>query len=1212
MPVDRCVWTKSHQGSRTGGAKRWSLHVSVCLVCLVFPLLAVIATASGTAGASQVSSSWRVQVQNTAAFWSVSCPSASQCWAGGDGGIMATRDGGASWVNEPMPQALNVVKGVTCPTTAECIAVGDNSYVRSDAAIAATTDAGSTWSMESSPSGAGYLRSVTCPTAAVCLAVGGPSYFVSGAGTIVATDNGGATWMLITPSGAPGLYGISCIPGLGTCIAVGSVTSGGGVDTNGVAYRTTNAGGSWSAVSLPAGTPGLYGVTCRSVDDCIAVGGGSVVNKAAVLVSSDGGQSWAAATLPSGLPALYGISCQAGASGGLCVAGGGNFYHPSTGGGAVITSDDGGHLWSTVMSGRFLQVTGLSCPGTTECQAVTHAPNANGSIMGTSSAGARWTSEVTVSPGLDEISCPASTTCVAVGGDDVAMTNNAGLSWTAQPLPVMSSLDGISCTTSDACDISGANAAGSGGILVSNDGGITWTTAALPAGLPPLVGVSCVGSKVCVAVGGDVTVSTEDGGASWTKGSLPTGVQDLAGISCVGSGVSVLCVAVGYGNNGSYFPQIVVSSNGSTWRSAVAPSGIAQLEAVSCPTMSTCVAVGDNSSGDAAVAYSTSGGVSWSLGQVPGNPDVNVGPLSSVSCSSGSSCQAVGGVVYGIGARVVATSDGGSAWTTSGIMGSVSALSGISCSGICFAVGSTVTVVTSTDGVVDGAGIEMLPPPPPPPSITGVSPASGEAYGGNGVTIEGTSFVPGETSVMFGSTASPSVQVSRSGTSLVAVAPAANPGTVDVTVNTPFGRSASASYTYDSVPTYDPGSTPGTYVALTPYRIADTRAASGEPYAGEELPPGGVLDVQVAGTTPADGSGIPSSGVSAAVLNVTVTGTTEAGYLTAWPTGYARATSSNLNWKAGETVANLVEVPVGSGGQVSFYNSAGSTNLVVDVEGYVASGESGPAGLFVPLSPYRIADTRPDSGEPYSGDVLGTGATLSIQVGGISPAGGGEGVPLTGVAAVVLMVSAVNPTHGGYLTVWPGGDEARPLASNLNFTTGHTVANRVMVPVSQSGQISVFNPFGQTNVVVDVAGWFTAASSSATSGAMGYIPISPTRICDTRPGNPSGLTGAEAQCNGHTLGPGGTLSVKVAGVGGLPSSGVTAIVCNVTVTGTTDGSYLTAWPGGGVPPLSSDLSWHPGSTLADLVVVPVSSTGSVELYNYAGSVNVIIDLEGYY
>jgi hypothetical protein len=207
------------------------------------------------------------------------------------------------------------------------------------------------------------------------------------------------------------------------------------------------------------------------------------------------------------------------------------------------------------------------------------------------------------------------------------------------------------------------------------------------------------------------------------------------------------------------------------------------------------------------------------------------------------------------------------------------------------------------------------------------------------------------------------------------------------------------------------------------------------------------------------------------------------------------------------------------------------------------------------------------------------------------------------VAAAVLNVTATNPTQQSYLTVWPTG-ATRPTASNINFVPGQTVPNRVMVPVGTNGQVSVYNPAGSVDVVVDVGGYFTDASDASATGSQ-FTPTTPARITDTRSG--SGEPNA-----GHNLGPGATLGVQVSGDGGVPTSGVTAAVLNVTATNSTQQSYLTVWPTGASQPNISDLNWAPGETVANLVVVKLGPDGSVQVYNAAESVDVVVDVTGWY
>ncbi len=388
---------------------------------------------------------------------------------------------------------------------------------------------------------------------------------------------------------------------------------------------------------------------------------------------------------------------------------------------------------------------------------------------------------------------------------------------------------------------------------------------------------------------------------------------------------------------------------------------------------------------------------------------------------------------------------------------------------------------------------------------------------------------------------------------------------------------------------------PAGYHPLPPSRILDTRNGTGGVPAAQ-LGPGATLTVQVAGR-----GGVPASGVSAVVLNVTVTGTTAPGYLTVYPAEDPRPTASNLNWVAGQTVPNLMQVDLELSGQLTIFNSAGRTDVIFDVAGYVPSttGTPGPDGLFNPLVPARILDTR--TGIGGTGAPVAGGTTITFQVTGRG------GVPARGVSAVVLNLTATNATARSYVTAFPAGT-TRPLASNLNFGAGQTVPNRTFVMLGANGQISLFNAFGTVDLVIDVNGWFTDASNAAATGSV-FTGVTPVRVLDTR----NGIGGFSAP-----LGQGSAIAVTVAGVGGVPLTTSTspvppkAVVLNVTVTNGSSPSYLTAFPDGAALPLASDLNFGRAQTVPNLVVVAVGANGKVDLFNAFGTTDVVADVVGWY
>jgi hypothetical protein len=232
-------------------------------------------------------------------------------------------------------------------------------------------------------------------------------------------------------------------------------------------------------------------------------------------------------------------------------------------------------------------------------------------------------------------------------------------------------------------------------------------------------------------------------------------------------------------------------------------------------------------------------------------------------------------------------------------------------------------------------------------------------------------------------------------------------------------------------------------------------------------------------------------------------------------------------------------------------------------------------------------DTRNGTGVAKA--PVGAGKTVSLQVAGVN------GVPAAGVTAVVLNVTATGATANSIVTVYPDG-ETRPGTSNLNFTKGETIANLVVVPVGADGKVDFYNVAGSVNLVADLSGYYSAAGA-------GFAPLGPVRVMDTR----SGTGVAKAP-----VGAGKTVSLQVTGVDGVPASGVTAVVLNVTATGATANSIVTVYPDGETRPGTSNLNFSKGETIPNLVVIPVGADGKVDFYNVAGSVNLVADLFGYY
>ena len=195
---------------------------------------------------------------------------------------------------------------------------------------------------------------------------------------------------------------------------------------------------------------------------------------------------------------------------------------------------------------------------------------------------------------------------------------------------------------------------------------------------------------------------------------------------------------------------------------------------------------------------------------------------------------------------------------------------------------------------------------------------SGQTWSGGGYPLAnvyiGVQLFAGGPVSTTSTTAAPTTTTTVAPTTTTTVAPTTTTSTVAPTTTTLPGGPAGAGFH-----------------AVSPARILDTRFGTGAPVA--PVGPGAILNLQVTGR-----GGVPTTGVSAVVLNVTVTQPTAAGYLTVYPAGEPLPMAANLNFTPAETVPNVVVAKVGANGQVSIYNSAGATHVVADVAGWYDVG----------------------------------------------------------------------------------------------------------------------------------------------------------------------------------------------------------------------------------------------------------------------------------
>jgi hypothetical protein len=433
------------------------------------------------------------------------------------------------------------------------------------------------------------------------------------------------------------------------------------------------------------------------------------------------------------------------------------------------------------------------------------------------------------------------------------------------------------------------------------------------------------------------------------------------------------------------------------------------------------------------------------------------------------------------------------------------------------------------------------------------------------------------------------------------------------------------------------------FVPAGPTRLFDTRSGGLVP-AGK-VAPHGSLTVTVAGA-----AGVPATGVTAVVLNVTMTESTNPSFVQVLPTGQATVGAySNINVsQPNQTIAGQVTAPLGDNGQLTFYSDGGG-HLIADVLGYYTQATTATAGRFAALAPSRVLDTRSGLGVPpppnpgdtvncsdfggwskanayfweyyrYYGDVAKLdgdnnlipcqslpGAPSSPQpiAQSTRPANdssmplqvtGAGGVPTSGVSSVALNLTAVNPAENAFVQAVPsGGSATLGSTSNLNVGAGATVANLVTVPVGADGTITLFTS-RSADLLADVVGYYTDSTAADSSVGL-FHSVAPARQLDTRSTGQIPARGQQA--------------VPALGRSGIPATGVGAVVVNAVVANNLDLGFLQVLPTGGTTGQSSTVNMNPdGSAVANSSLTPLTN-GSYSIY-VASRADAIVDVFGYF
>jgi len=276
------------------------------------------------------------------------------------------------------------------------------------------------------------------------------------------------------------------------------------------------------------------------------------------------------------------------------------------------------------------------------------------------------------------------------------------------------------------------------------------------------------------------------------------------------------------------------------------------------------------------------------------------------------------------------------------------------------------------------------------------------------------------------------------------------------------------------------------FTGATPQRLVDSRDGTGMPVG--KVVPATPLVIPVTNLAVQDALGAATTlpvAIDAVALNITAVTPEAAGYLTVYPCDVERPLASNVNFSAGQVVANGVISPVSTAGSVCVYSLV-PTDIVVDLAGWFPSSNT---RSFTGSTPTRLLDTRDGTGGRST--PLNPSSQLNVAVHGVTllVASLNETIPADATAAA-LNVTVVTPEGAGFATVWPCS-ASRPLASNLNFTAGQVVANNVIAPIGSDGAVCFYTNV-PADLVVDIAGFFTGDSSNA------FVGSTPQRFIDTR------------------------------------------------------------------------------------------------------------------
>jgi hypothetical protein len=256
-----------------------------------------------------------------------------------------------------------------------------------------------------------------------------------------------------------------------------------------------------------------------------------------------------------------------------------------------------------------------------------------------------------------------------------------------------------------------------------------------------------------------------------------------------------------------------------------------------------------------------------------------------------------------------------------------------------------------------------------------------------------------------------------------------------------------------------------------------------------------------------------------------------------------------------------------------------------------ALNDTGTGGVFTPATG-RILDTAKGTGGFST--PMEAGKYRTIKVTGLA------GVPDDGSVGAVSLNATVGTAPGnGTLFGRPDADTSRTSMLIYNGNTGEYVSNTAAIAVGADGTIQIMAETS-ARVILDVQGYYTANTDGTAAG--GFVPVAGKRFVDTR----SGLGAPKA-----TIAPGKSVDVQVTGANDVPAGASGVVVNLIAINSTSSDGNLTPYATGSTKPQNS-LHYTPSATTSIQAQVGLSADGKMTIANASSTVNLVIDLQGYF